>query len=268
MPRFVFVTQRSGFRSRAIALGIAAFATAALGLLPGTRVSAALVFNGFVEPAGNVVYERLRYVDLAVPDDSRVALRAMTGAARGPTAGAGRSSPVSIPLQPDGPAVEGRAPTPSRDVQPHVSFAPAPPVLYTPRVAVAPRFGRFPGTETFSAHQQDSVLWKLERRVPYAAPVPPSQAERDSLARENAPRWAFARDEKRPVAITMSGGGGISAPLLSPGKSAEQRRRDSAVHAGNLQRLARLADRAKARQDSLRRMDSIAMLTRPRPVVP
>ena len=131
----------------------------------------------------------------------------------------------------------------------------------------------------------DSVLWKLERSVPYHPYVPPTLAERDAMLRAEAKRWANAREQQRPIPVTAvwglfmpgvdkkslddsrsaaaASGGGLGIPLLSSGPSKAQRRRDSAIHAGNLLRLQRLADLAKARQDSLRRMDSIAMLGRP-----
>ena len=89
--------------------------------------------------------------------------------------------------------------------------------------------------------------------------LPPTQAERDSTAREEAHRMAEARDQHRPVTIPMGGGGAsISFPFLSRGPSREQRARDSVIHADNLARLTRLAERARAKRDSLLAVKALA----------
>jgi hypothetical protein len=56
------------------------------------------------------------------------------------------------------------------------------------------------------------------------------------------------------------GGGGASIPLpfLSRGPSREQRARDSVIHADNLTRLTRLAERARAKRDSLLAVKALA----------
>lgn len=64
-----------------------------------------------------------------------------------------------------------------------------------------------------------------------------------------------------------TGAAGISAPLFSGARSARQQRSDSLVHAANLERLRRIADRARARRDSLRadslHADSLRRLAQP-----
>lgn len=87
--------------------------------------------------------------------------------------------------------------------------------------------------------------------------LPPTQAERDSTAREQSRRMAEARDQHRPVAIPL-GHGGLPVPFLSRGPSKEERARDSVIHADNLARLARLAERARAKRDSLDAVKALA----------
>jgi hypothetical protein len=87
--------------------------------------------------------------------------------------------------------------------------------------------------------------------------LPPTQAERDSTAREQERRVAEGRDQHRPVAIPM-GGASIPVPFLSRGPSREERARDSVINADNLARLARLAERARAKRDSLNAVKALA----------
>ena len=87
--------------------------------------------------------------------------------------------------------------------------------------------------------------------------LPPTQAERDSTAREQERRMAEARDQHRPMPIPM-GGASLPLPFLSRGPSREERARDSVVHADNLARLARLAERARAKRDSLNGASKVA----------
>jgi hypothetical protein len=87
--------------------------------------------------------------------------------------------------------------------------------------------------------------------------LPPTQEERDSAAREQEHRMAGGRDQHRPAAIPM-GGASIPFPFLSRGPSREERARDSVLHADNLARLARLAERARAKRDSLNAVKALA----------
>ena len=89
--------------------------------------------------------------------------------------------------------------------------------------------------------------------------LPPTQAELDSMAREQERRVAEGRDQHRPVAKPL-GGTSLPLPFLSPGPSREQRARDSVIHADNLARLARLAERARAKRDSLNAVRALAGL--------
>lgn len=88
-------------------------------------------------------------------------------------------------------------------------------------------------------------------------PLPLTQAERDSIAREQERRIAEGHEQHRPVAVPM-GGAGIPLPFLSRGPSREERARDSVIHADNLARLARLAERARAKRDSLNAVKALA----------
>jgi len=79
--------------------------------------------------------------------------------------------------------------------------------------------------------------------------LPPTQAQRDSAGRAEAQRAAAARDDHRPMPIALG-----SIPLRMPFggavRSREQRTRDSLVNEDYLQRLARLAERARAKRES------------------
>lgn len=284
MRRFAFSGRQTGVWQHLLALAVAVTLTALLAVLPA--IGAPGVSRAFQDSGDSdtrVSVEAIRFVTTAA-DDTRVVLRdssrgaARTTLARAALPPADVGNPATDAAKP---AAGSRAGGSDRD--PHVNWAPH--ISYAPRAVTAPSPGRFPGAETFTAEQQDSVLWKLERSVPYAPRVPPTPAERDAMMREEARRWAAAQDAKRPIPVgavwslfnpgadkkstqpqrtaLSPSPGGFSAPLFSPGAGTKERRRDSAIHAGNLVRLQRLADRARARQDSLRRMDSIAMLTRP-----
>ena len=91
--------------------------------------------------------------------------------------------------------------------------------------------------------------------------LPPTQAERDSIAREQERRVAEGRDQHRPVAIPL-GGASLPLPFLSRGPSREERARDSVIHADNVARLARLAERARLKRDSLNAVKALAGLSK------
>jgi hypothetical protein len=100
--------------------------------------------------------------------------------------------------------------------------------------------------------------------------------QKDSAGRQQAQQALAARDDHRPLAIPLG-----SIPLRMPFggrvKSREQQRGDSVVNADYLQRLARLAERARAKRDSTMRAtlaakrdtddrrDSLTRFGRPRP---
>jgi hypothetical protein len=97
---------------------------------------------------------------------------------------------------------------------------------------------------------QDS-LTKLYAKVwDFRTPLPQTDAQRDSAAREQYRRAAEAHDEHRPIPITVVGGS-VPFSFLGKGPTREQRARDSVINADNLQRLARLAERARAKHDSM-----------------
>jgi len=114
-----------------------------------------------------------------------------------------------------------------------------------------------------TAVQRDSALAALAIAAAMARNRDPSQAERDEKARGSEPPMSMHASQPE-----IRGGIGIPFPFLSSGPSAEQRKRDSAIHADNLAILQRLAQRVVQRRDSLRtdslRRDSIARLT-PKP---
>jgi hypothetical protein len=88
-----------------------------------------------------------------------------------------------------------------------------------------------------------------------AAPPPPwrsipeTQAQRDSTGRAEAQRAATARDDHRPMPITL-GSIPMRMPFGGAARSREQRARDSVVNDDYLRRLARLIDRARTKRDS------------------
>ena len=93
--------------------------------------------------------------------------------------------------------------------------------------------------------------------LPWIVNSPPTQEQIDSAGRDFARRAQISRDEHRPMAIPL---GGVAVTLpWSP--SPEERRRDSVINADNLQRLARLAARAKAKRDSMLGANMLARKT-------
>ena len=109
---------------------------------------------------------------------------------------------------------------------------------------------------SLDAAGRDSVWAEVRKALPLLALSRiRAQPEKDSLLRSEALRQMTWRGGPLPisgiwssldVATIGSGGGGISAPLFARGPSRAQRVRDSVIHADNLQRLARLAARARA----------------------
>jgi hypothetical protein len=79
--------------------------------------------------------------------------------------------------------------------------------------------------------------------------IPPTQEQRDSAGRAEDQRAAAARDAHRPMTIQL---GSIELPMPFGGgvRSREQRTKDSIIHDDNLRRLARLAERARAKRES------------------
>jgi hypothetical protein len=105
--------------------------------------------------------------------------------------------------------------------------------------------------------ERDRRLNQVAPPLPWIANLPPTKAQIDSAGRDFARRAEVARDDHRPMAIPL---GGVAVPLPW-GPSVEQRRRDSAINADNLQRLARLAARAKAKRDSMLGANTLARRT-------
>jgi hypothetical protein len=105
---------------------------------------------------------------------------------------------------------------------------------------------RLSWVKTLSEAARDSMslgLWSAGR-FDFSTPLPPTAWQRDSARRENDRQASFAREDHRPMAVPL-GNASVPFTFLSSGKSREERRRDSVVHADNLERLARLAARAR-----------------------
>jgi hypothetical protein len=285
MKRFVLEKRTAQVRERAGSLTVAVALTAGLAFVSmrGAPSLVRLLAGG--DTLDVLPTEELRYLAVIPADDTRVARSAFVSPSlRRPAEVTSPAATVASPLTVPAPVGAARSGDKDPDPRPHVPWTP-PGRSYRDGRTTAPTLGHFPGTRSATAETMDSVLWKLERSVPYHPYVPPTLAERDAMMREEAKHWADAREQQRPIPVTAvwglfmpglnkktldesrsaaaASGGGLGLPLLSPGPSTARRRRDSAIHAGNLLRLQRLADLAKARQDSLRRMDSIAMLGKP-----
>lgn len=87
--------------------------------------------------------------------------------------------------------------------------------------------------------------------------LPPTQGQRDSAGRSEAQRATDARDDHRPLPIAL-GNIPIRMPFGGAVRSREERARDSVVNADYLRRLARLAERARAKRESTLATWSIA----------
>lgn len=107
--------------------------------------------------------------------------------------------------------------------------------------------------------ERERRLRELAPPLPFLAKLPPTTEQIDSAGREQARRAAVARDEHRPMAIPLG------SVTLSWGPSPAQRRRDSILYADNLQRLARLAARARGKRDSLLGANTLAHRDSARP---
>ncbi|HKW11724.1 MAG TPA: hypothetical protein VJO33_15160 [Gemmatimonadaceae bacterium] len=109
----------------------------------------------------------------------------------------------------------------------------------------------FSKSVNISEAQSDSIA---KRQAEYVAMLfrtfRQTTEQRDSAGRERARLAAVAREEHRPMAILL-GGASLPLPFLGRVPSRAQRARDSAVHADNLERLARLAERARLKRDSI-----------------
>ena len=116
----------------------------------------------------------------------------------------------------------------------------------------------FSRATTLTKTQRDSALSQLAQSIPAFPWLPPTKEELDRGARELSRRAAEARDQHRPMAVPLS-----SVSVTLPfGPSRQQRRRDSIINGDNLRRLARLAERARAKHDSILRANALAALGR------
>ena len=133
----------------------------------------------------------------------------------------------------------------------------APAGIVSPVRAVRPLMSR---STTLDAVGRDSVWAEVRSSIPiWAIRRRRGQPEVDSLLRLETFRQEAWRGRPMPVSgiygslkyetVNMSGGG-MSLPLFARGPSRAQRARDSVIHADNLERLARLAARARAKVDS------------------
>ena len=113
--------------------------------------------------------------------------------------------------------------------------------------------------------EQDSIarVRALEFAEAAARRVP-TQAEKDEQWKEfGRPGTIPGRTAgEQGMVATRGSGGGISAPFLSAGPSKAQRRQDDSAAAVGRAILARLQERLRRKQDSLRLADSIVRTTR------
>jgi hypothetical protein len=79
--------------------------------------------------------------------------------------------------------------------------------------------------------------------------LPPTQAERDAIGRAGEQRAETSREAHRPMPIRV---GGVSVPMPFGGavRSRAQRSQDSVLQDEYLRRLARLAERVRAKRES------------------
>jgi len=122
---------------------------------------------------------------------------------------------------------------------------PVQPMLTAPNTAVPRALGPYSASAAVTLGRIDSGAappppWRW---------IPPTQAQRDSGGRAEAQRAAAARDDHRPMPIALG-----SIPMRMPFggvvRSRAHRTRDSVVNEDYLQRLARLAERARAKRES------------------
>lgn len=255
-------TKHQTIGERAIALSAALTLTVAMML--AMTVSAARLyelFNGALPARANVVTEQITFV--AASDRAWLSTTVPAHARRGTVAIPGiplRTRTDAVGAAQDTRPVAQTMEDPS--VDPTIPFRVVPP-SHAPKPTSPSRFETFPRTPmTFSKAQMESVMVTLETGIARAPLLPPTPAQRDSMLRDQSLRGAMARDQGRPAAVAVAAGG-FPFPLFSSGPSRAQRRRDSIIHAGNVKRLENLAALARARRDSLRFMDSIAMLQKP-----
>ena len=228
--RFVWPAQRYDRLTRHAALVAAALTTCA-GL--ATILPAVRIYRAAESPNGPAADERVETVTFVQPSAARPSAEFQTSA-RSSTA-----TPASSPSRID---------TSS---------------LITNRIEASARVE--PATKPLSGDSKTGphalgpysapVAATLGRIDSGAAPSPPwrwlgpTQAQRDSAGRAEAQHAAAARDDHRPVPIALG-----SIPLRMPfggaARTREQRARDSVVNEDYLQRLARLAERARAKRES------------------
>ena len=99
-----------------------------------------------------------------------------------------------------------------------------------------------------TAAERGAAVRAIGPAVSAAERLRPTQAERDSVARQEWWRLRAAHDEYRPAPLTP--GVGMAVGLPGGGPSRAQRLRDSVVNAGNVRRLRAIAERGQ-RGDSV-----------------
>jgi hypothetical protein len=112
--------------------------------------------------------------------------------------------------------------------------------------------GAFPATVGVNPSYWSATYKSLLDPADFLRRRPLTAAQRDSAEREMERRTRESRDEHRPMAIPLAGASlAVGLPMFTHVPSREERARDSVINADNLQRLARLAARARAKHDSL-----------------
>jgi hypothetical protein len=117
-----------------------------------------------------------------------------------------------------------------------------------------------------TAAARDSVLAQLSSDVPkLAKTLQPTQADRDSILREQSRLDRVARDQHRPAMLQVPVGSfSLPFPFFSYSGSPQKQLRDSILNADIQARIARILERGRAKRDSLRRADSLAKARRDR----
>ena len=169
--------------------------------------------------------------------------------------------PVTPPL-PSSPLAEPRVPQSPGVVTSPRTTVPRTDSASSIRSAVGPRQVRA-GVSTerpLTAAERDSVLAQLSSDVPKLAKTSqPTQADRDSILREQSRLDRVARDQHRPAMLQMPVGSfSLPFPFFSYSGSPQKQLRDSILNADIQARIARILERGRAKRDSLRRADSLA----------
>lgn len=241
--RFIWPAQRYDRLTRE-AVGVAAVVTAAAGLAIGLPIV--------------TIYRASQPVGLASEDEHgevitfvrpvirpRAMLASSTSSSKSASA---EPTPIESSQSSDTGSIAAPKVNPTTTGAEVATTAPARPRESTPTQKVIGPVGVPAGVRMAPVIGLPPPAWKW---------LPPTQEELDAAGRERDRLVAEAHDQHRPVSAPL-GGASLPLPFLSSGPTREQRARDSVIHADNVLRLARLAERARAKRDSLLRANTLA----------